>query len=117
MIVLSFTNKDATGVQAVIDKLKGNSTIRNSDVVIAVVYWDNGQPAVQCISAGCANMKRDNPVGYEQLMQKLKDAFNGAISAYPGLSPAAAWHIAFAACGGDVDCILFIAEQIAKEGD
>lgn len=122
MIVLSFTNPKARGVDEVIRRLQENSTIAtNKDVVIVVVYWDKtaNKPAIACISKACEDMKQNNPDGYRELMEKLKNSFiqalDAAMRAYPDLPADAAWHLAFAACQGDTDCILWIAEQLNKE--
>ena len=116
IIILTFTRPGAQGVNTVITSLRNNQTIRNSETPIMVLSFDeNGNVQFQCISVGCENLQQNHP----ELIDKIKQAFGRALAlamaAYPGLSPALAWHLAFGICGGDLDCILWLAEEIAKE--
>ena len=113
VIVLSFTNTQATGVDAVKNKLKSSGADSNS-VLIVMVYWDsNGQPQAECISTACVLMKMSNPTGFEELMRRLKEAFLWGPLANLNQHELAA--LMFGICGGDLECVLFFAEQLAKE--
>jgi hypothetical protein len=113
VIVLSFTNTQATGVDAVKNKLKSSGADSNS-VLIVMVYWDsNGQPQAECISTACVLMKMSNPTGFEELMRRLKEAFLWGPLANLNQHELAA--LMFGICGGDLECVLFLAEQHAKE--
>ncbi len=116
IIMLTFTRPGAQGINTIITTLQSNATIRNSQTPIMALSFDaNGNVQFQCISIGCENLQRDHPDLIERIKQAFGRAMTLAMLAYPGLSPHIAWHLAFGICGGDPDCILWLAEELEKE--
>ena len=114
IIMLTFTRPGATGIDQIVSRLQ--QQFGNETAPIMVLWFDkDGNVQFACISEGCRQLEKDNP----NLIAKIKTAFARAlaiaIAAYPGLSPQLAWWLAYGICGGDPDCILWLAEEIAKE--
>lgn len=81
-----------------------------------MIYFEqqpNGTYTVEltCIGNQCVELE----VVLERIRNDYSRAIELAMAAYPGLSPEMAWHLAYGVCGGDADCIRFIADQIEKE--
>jgi hypothetical protein len=55
----------------------------------------------------------ENSLG--EMLSKLEQAMQVAQMAYFGYPAQTAWWLAYGICGGDIGCILFFAEAIAKE--
>nr|BAL58171.1 hypothetical protein HGMM_F54G04C12 [uncultured Acetothermia bacterium] len=116
LIILTFTKPGAKGINTIITTLKNDSTIRNSETPIMVISIDgNGNVQFECISIGCEKLQQEHPELIEKIKQAFARALALAMAAYPGLSPEIAWWLAYGICGGDPDCILWLADQIARE--
>ncbi len=55
----------------------------------------------------------ENTIG--ELVQKMEQAITAAETAYFGYSSQTAWWLAYGVCGGDMGCILFLAEALVEQ--
>jgi hypothetical protein len=116
VITLVFTNSNAKGIPTVISTLE--SAHGQKGVAIAVIYFEkqsNGTFTVKikCIGQRCAELERAGVL--ERIRSDYARAIEMAMRAYPGYSPEMAWWLAYGICGGDPDCIKFLADALEEE--
>jgi hypothetical protein len=116
VITVVFTNSNATGIPTVISTLQ--QEFSKNDVAIVVIYFEQeagGTVTVNltCIGQQCGELERAGVL--DRIKRDYSRAIGLATRAYPGTTPEMAWWLAYGICGGDPDCINFLADQIEKE--
>ena len=116
VITLVFTNSNAKGIPTVISTLE--SAHGQKDVAIAVIYFEKQSNGTFTVNLKCIGLKYaelEQAGVLERIRQDYAKAIELAMRAYPGYSPEMAWGLAYGICGGDPDCIKFIADALEEE--
>lgn len=103
IIILMFTNPNATGVDNAISRIQREFGSDPFTPGIYVIRFKEGHWQVECVAGKCS----------EQVVQIIQEALDRvlAMSTNPRYD---LWSI-WVACGADADCILWMLEQLEKE--